>query len=659
MKFLVSNEKDFKESGIKELDFIIVSGDAYVDHPSFGVAIIGRLLESYGFNVGIIPQPKWTDLDSFKIYGKPKLGFLVSSGNIDSMVNHYTVAKNTRKKDFYTPKGEIGKRPDRATIVYSNKIRECYGKIPIIIGGIEASLRRLSHYDYWDNTVRNSILIDSQADILVYGMGERQIKEISENLEAGIPIEEILFIPGTVIKTRNIDIFDNYIELPSISKVKKNKREFSKSFAIQFENLEYGSGKTLIESYNGFYIVQNIRNKPLTTFEFDSIYKLPFTRNYHSMYEELGGIPAITEVKYSVINNRGCYGSCEFCAITFHQGRTLQSRSHTSILEEVKEITEDKDFKGYIHDVGGPTANFRVKACKKQEKYELGGCSKKKCLGSTPCVDLKVTHKDYVSLLKKIRSVDKVKKVFIRSGIRYDYAIYDNNNEFMTELVKHHVSGQLKVAPEHVSKKVLDRMGKPSVDIYNKFTNKYFLLNKKYDKNQFLVPYLMSSHPASDLEASIELAEYLRDLNYMPEQVQDFYPTPGTLSTCIYYTEEDPFTYEKVYVPKKPIEKATQRALIQYRLPQNYTLVYNALLDAGREDLIGVEERCLIKPKGYNLYNGFGYGKKTGKSNNNTNNKKKHKYFKNEKQARLKKEKSTVIKRKNKTIRNVHKKKGK
>ncbi len=678
MEYLIANKEDFDKSDIKQFDFIMVSGDAYVDHPSFGVAIIGRLLEKHGFKVGIIPQPDWNDLNSFKIFGKPKYGFLVSSGNIDSMVNHYTVAKNRRKKDFYTPKGEMGRRPDRATIVYSNKLRECYGDVPIIIGGVEASLRRLAHYDYWDNKIRNSILVDSQADILVYGMGENQIIEIAENLKLGINIEDIKFVEGTVVKDKDINKYYNYIMLPTISEIKKDKRIFGQSYATQFNNLEYGSSKTLIEPYKGYYVIQNIRNKPLTTEEFDKVYKLNFMRDYHPMYEEQGGIPAITEVKYSIISNRGCYGSCEFCAITFHQGRTLQSRSHESILKEAVEITEDENFKGYIHDVGGPTANFRIKACDKQEKFELGACAKKKCLGYKKCNELKVTHDDYVELLKKVRSIDKIKKVFVRSGIRYDYAIYDKDTTFLNELVKYHISGQLKVAPEHVSNKVLRRMGKPPVEVYNKFTQKYNELNKKYDKNQFLVPYLMSSHPASDLEASIELAEYLRDLEYMPEQVQDFYPTPGTLSTCIYYTGEDPFTFEKVYVAKKPIEKATQRALIQYRLPQNYMLVHNALVEAGREDLIGFDKHCLIRPKGTNGKRGYYIESNKGKKAKNDNKSKRNKRSTetkndnrrgNERGDKINRENKDKFKNKEnnikkaktykkKTIRNVHKKKG-
>ncbi len=634
MGFLIANKEEFDKSGIEQFDFIFVSGDAYVDHPSFGTAIVTRILDDKGFKVGVIAQPDWNNLEEFMIYGRPKYGFLVSAGNIDSMVNHYTVAKNRRKKDFYTPKGEMGKRPDRATIVYCNKIRECYKDVPIIIGGVEASLRRLAHYDYWDNKVRNSILIDSNADILVYGMGENQIVEIAENLSNDIPISEINYINGTVTKTKSLENFYEYIVLPKSSEVKKDKRTYGDSFAIQHKNIEYGNSKALVEEYNNVFVVQNPPAKPLTTSEFDYVYNLPYERTYHPMYENDGGIPAITEVKYSIISNRGCFGSCEFCAITFHQGRVVQARSHESIIEEAKKIIADKDFKGYIHDVGGPTANFRDKACSKQKNYDLGGCVNKKCLGNKACDKLDVSHKDYVELLRKLRKLENVKKVFIRSGIRYDYALYDKDDEFFHELVKYHVSGQLKVAPEHVSNKVLKRMGKPSVEVFNRFKDKYNAINKKYGMNQYLVPYLMSSHPGSGLNEAIELAEYLRDLKYMPEQVQDFYPTPSTLSTCIYFTEEDPFTKEKVYVPKSPKEKATQRALMQYKLKQNYELVYNALKKAGREDLIGFDKKCLIRPK---------YNDKQ-RSNNNSN---VNKFNNKNGKKRVKKKK---------TIRNVKKK---
>ncbi len=597
MGFLIATKEEFEKSNIKQFDFILISGDAYVDHPSFGAAIIARVLENEGFTVGIIAQPDWKDLEQFKVYGKPKYAFLVTAGNIDSMVNHYTVAKKSRKKDYYTPKGEMGKRPDRATIVYSNKIKQCYKDVPIILGGVEASLRRMAHYDYWDNKVRNSILIDSNADILVYGMGEKQIIEIAECFRNNIPVNLISYIEGTAVRTKDISNFYNYIMLPTSQEVKKDKAKYGESFVIQYKNIEYGASKVLIEQYNNVYVVQNKPAKPLSTEEYDNIYDLPYERNYHPMYEKDGGIPAISEVKFSLISNRGCFGSCEFCAITFHQGRVIQTRSHNSIINEARKIIEDKDFKGYIHDVGGPTANFREKACSKQKNHELGGCTNKKCLGHISCNNLKVDHKDYVQLLRKLRKLDKVKKVFVRSGVRYDYVMYDKNDEFFHELVKHHVSGQLKVAPEHISNKVLKRMGKPSVEVFNKFKNKYDRLNKKYGMNQYLVPYLMSSHPGSDLDSAIELAEYLRDFGYMPEQVQDFYPTPSTLSTCIYYLEKDPFTNEKVYVPKSPKEKAEQRALMQYRLKQNYNLVYNALVKAGRKDLIGYDKKCLIRPK--------------------------------------------------------------
>ncbi len=633
--FLIANKEEFEKSNIEQFDFILISGDAYVDHPSFGVAIISRLLESKGFTVGIIAQPNWNDLEAFKIYGKPKYAFLVASGNIDSMVNHYTVAKKLRKKDYYTPNGEMGKRPDRATIVYSNKIKECYKDVPIILGGVEASLRRMAHYDYWDNKVRNSILIDSNADILVYGMGERQIVEIAECLKNSIPIESITYVEGTAVRTKKIDDFYDYIMLPKAQEVKSDKRKYGESFVIQYKNIEYGSSKALVEEYNNVFVVQNPPAKPFTTEEYDSVHYLPYERTYHPMYEGLGGIPAISEVKFSLISNRGCFGSCEFCAITFHQGRVVQARSHKSIIDEAIKITEDKDFKGYIHDVGGPTANFREKACKKQKEHDLGGCINKKCLGYSACNKLDIDHSDYVALLKKLRKLDKVKKVFVRSGIRYDYMLYDKNDEFFHELIKHHISGQLKVAPEHVSNKVLKRMGKPSVEVFNKFKEKYDRINKKYNMNQYLVPYLMSSHPGSDIHSAIELAEYLRDLGYMPEQVQDFYPTPSTLSTCIYYLEEDPFTKKKVYVPKSPREKAEQRALIQYSLKQNYDLVYSALIKGGREDLIGYEKKCLIRPK-------------NDKRNNNSYRKAK---------AFTKDKKQNIKQKKKKTIRNTKQKK--
>lgn len=613
MSFLIANKEEFLTSGIEQFDFIVVSGDAYIDHPSFGVAVISRVLESRGFSVGIIPQPDWSSTESFMIYGEPKYAFMVSAGNIDSMVNHYSVSKNRRKQDLYSPNGEMGLRPDRATIVYGNKIREAYKDAQIVIGGIEASLRRLSHYDYWDNKVRRSILMDSSADLLIYGMAEHQIVEVAEAIASGIHAKDVSFVKGVVYKTKDIENVYDYIHLPNYNKVKSDKKAYNESFREQYINAEYGTAKTLVESYGNVHVVQTPPATPLNTNEFDGVYSLNYERNYHPMYESLGGIPAIREVKFSIISNRGCFGSCNFCALTFHQGRVVTARSHKSILKEANDMVWEPDFKGYIHDVGGPTANFRAPACSKQMK--VGACSNKRCLDPVPCKQLNIDHKDYVELLRKVREIPKVKKVFIRSGIRYDYLIYDKDETFFNELCEHHISGQLKVAPEHVSEKVLHYMGKPTRDVYDRFTKKYKEINKKLNKEQYLVPYLMSSHPGSDLEASIELAEYLRDMGHMPEQVQDFYPTPGTLSTCIYYTEVDPMTNKKVYVPKTKQEKAMQRALIQYRLPQNYELVYKALKQAKRDDLIGFGETCLIRPRSYNnKKNNVGYQGKNDKN---------------------------------------------
>lgn len=595
MNFLPINKDDMNKRGWNELDFIIVTGDAYVDHPSFGTAIISRLLESKGYKVGIIAQPNWKDANSFNVLGKPKLAFLVNSGCIDSMVNHYSVAKKPRSKDVYSPGGKAGMRPDRAVIVYCNKIREVYKNIPIIIGGIEASLRRLAHYDYWDNKIRRSILLDSAADLLIYGMGEHQILEIAQCLSSGIDIKDITFVKGTAYKSKSIEAAYDYIQLPDYETIINSKKGYAESFLVQYNNTDAITAKTLIEKYKDYYVVQNPPSPPLSRSELDSVYALNYERNYHPIYENQGGIPAIEEVKFSITSNRGCFGSCNFCALAFHQGRVLQSRSHLSIIAEAEKMTWDHNFKGYIHDVGGPTANFRQAACDKQSKY--GVCRDKQCLFPTPCKQLKIDHKDYLNLLTKLRTIPKVKKVFIRSGIRYDYLIYDKDETFFEQLCKYHISGQLKVAPEHVSSYVLEKMGKPKKEIYDKFIKKYKQINEKLGMKQYIVPYLMSSHPGSDLKAAIELAEYLRDIGHMPEQVQDFYPTPGTLSTCMYYTELDPRTMTKVYVPKSPHEKAMQRALMQYRKPQNYDLVYEALKKANRLDLVGYDKKCLIRPK--------------------------------------------------------------
>ena len=621
--YLPISKQDMQERGIKQLDFVYVCGDAYVDHPSFGHAIIARLLEAHGYTVGIIAQPDWKDDASISVLGVPRLGFLVSAGNMDSMVNHYSVSKKRRATDSYTPGGVMGKRPDYATVVYCNLIR-------------------LAHYDYWSNKVKRSILLDSGADLISYGMGEHSIIEIADALNAGIDVHDITFIDGTVFKTKNRDLIYDAIELPDYDEIKENKRSFAQSFYKQYCNTDPFSGKRLFEPYGGTtFVVQNPPAKPLTQTEMDEVYALPYMRNYHPSYEKDGGVPAIREIKFSLISNRGCFGGCSFCALTFHQGRIIQTRSHESIIDEAKQIIQEPDFKGYIHDVGGPTANFRAPACKKQ--MTKGACPTKQCLFPKPCKNLEVDHKDYIALLKKLRVLPGVKKVFIRSGIRFDYLMYDKDRTFLRELCEHHVSGQLKVAPEHISNTVLQKLGKPSVEVYNSFVKAYKDMNKKIGKEQYLVPYLMSSHPGSTLKEAVELAEYLRDLGYMPEQVQDFYPTPSTISTCMYYTGLDPRTMEPVYVATNPHEKAMQRALIQYRNPKNYDLVHEALIKAGRQDLIGFDSKCLIRPRRPKKDAGTSYrssrqGKKApaGKAAAG---------------------KMVTAKHKKKTIRNIHKKK--
>ena len=604
--------EDMDRRGWDACDFVYVSGDAYVDHPSFGPAIISRLLEARGYKVGIIAQPDWKDPESIQILGKPRLGFLVSAGNMDSMVNHYSVSKKRRQQDSYTPGGVMGKRPDYATVVYCNLIRSVYKDAAIIIGGIEASLRRLAHYDYWSNKLKRSILLDSQADLISYGMGEHSIVEIADALNSGIDIKDITFIDGTVFKTRNLDNVYDYKMLPDYQELKDDKRVYAKSFFVQYSNTDPVLGKRLVEPYYGKeFVVQNPPAKPLTQEEMDEVYALPYMRNYHPCYEADGGIPAIREIKFSLISNRGCFGACSFCALTFHQGRIIQARSHESLVEEAKLLTEEPDFKGYIHDVGGPTANFRFPACEKQ--LTKGACPNRQCLFPEPCKNIRADHSDYISLLRKLRSIPKVKKVFIRSGIRFDYVLADKNRAFLRELCEYHVSGQLKVAPEHVADAVLKRMGKPQNSVYMQFVREYKEMNKKIGKEQYLVPYLMSSHPGSTLKEAVELAEYLRDLGYMPEQVQDFYPTPSTLSTCMYYTGLDPRTMEEVYTPHNPHEKAMQRALIQYRNPKNYDLVKEALIKAGRTDLIGFDKKCLIRPREMSWApNGSRQGQKSG-----------------------------------------------
>lgn len=620
--FLPLGRKDMEARGWDQVDFVYISGDAYVDHPSFGPAIITRHLEAHGYKVGIIAQPDWRDKESVTEYGEPRLGFLVSAGNMDSMVNHYTVSKKRRRTDAYTPGGVIGKRPDYAVVVYGNLIRQTYKKTPIILGGIEASLRRMAHYDYWSDRLKRSVLLDSGADLISYGMGERSILEIADALDAGIDIKDLTYIPGTVFRTSSLKNVYEPVILPGYEEMRRDKLSYARSFYIQYCNTDPFIGRCLAEPYNDhLYVVQNPPSRPLDQEEMDTVYGYPYMRTWHPSYEKEGGIPAVSEIRFSLISNRGCFGGCSFCALTFHQGRILQTRSHESLIQEARKMTEDPDFKGYIHDVGGPTANFRVPSCEKQLTH--GVCKDRQCLFPKPCRNLKVDHTDYVRLLRELREIPKVKKVFIRSGIRFDYVMADPDDTFFRELCQYHVSGQLKVAPEHVSDAVLEEMGKPKNDVYQSFVKKYQKINRELGKDQYLVPYLMSSHPGSTMKEAVKLAEYLRDLGYMPEQVQDFYPTPSTISTCMYYTGVDPRNMKPVYVPKNPHEKAMQRALIQYRDPKNYDLVLEALKKAGRMDLVGYDRHCLIRPK------------KSEPAKNPQKTKKK------------------------KTIRNVHKKKGK
>lgn len=647
-KFLPICKKDMDERGIQQLDFVYVIGDAYVDHPSFGHAIISRVLEAHGYTVGIISQPDWKDDHSISILGEPRLGFLVAAGNMDSMVNHYTVSKKRRSTDAYTPGGVMGKRPDYATITYCNLIRRNYKKTPIIIGGIEASLRRLAHYDYWSDSLKRSILLDSGADLLLYGMGERSIVEVADALNSGLLVRDITFIDGTVYKTRKKEDIYDAIFLPDYSELKADKKNYAKSFYVQYQNTDPFSGKRLAESYDyKTFVVQNPPSKPLTIEEMDDVYALPYMRTYHPSYEKAGGVPAISEVKFSLVSNRGCFGGCSFCALTFHQGRIIQIRSHESIIEEAKMLTKEPDFKGYIHDVGGPTANFRAPACKKQLKH--GACPNKQCLFPKPCDNLIADHRDYRALLKQLRALPGVKKVFIRSGIRFDYLLADKDQSFLKELCEYHVSGQLKVAPEHISDAVLKYMGKPENSVYRRFVQSYQKMNEKIGRKQFLVPYLMSSHPGSTLKEAVELAEFLRDFGYMPEQVQDFYPTPSTLSTCMYYTGVDPRTMEPVYTAVNPHEKAMQRALIQYRNPKNYELVSEALHKAGRTDLIGFDKKCLIRPR--NIQSSSSTQKGASAKKQQTG--KMSKAQTSQKQQKSQKQKP----QQKKTIRNVHKKK--
>ena len=594
--FLPISRADMKRRGWEQCDFVYVIGDAYVDHPTFGHAIISRVLEDAGYKVGIISQPDWKDPESILALGEPRLGFLVMSGNMDSMVNHYSVSKKRRKTDAFTPGGVTGKRPDHAAVVYCNLIRRTFPHKPVIVGGIEASLRRLAHYDYWSDSLKRSLLLDSQADLLLYGMGERSILEVAEALDSGLDISDITYVRGSVYKTRSLESVYDALTLPSYEALCADRRTYAESFYRQYCNTDPFIAKRLAEPYEkeGCWVVQNPPQEPLTTEEMDRVYALPYMRTYHPSYEKAGGVPAIEEVKFSLTSNRGCFGGCSFCALTFHQGRIVQTRSHEAIIDEAREVIQDPDFKGYIHDVGGPTANFRHPSCQKQ--LTKGVCPNRQCLFPTPCKNLQVDHRDYLELLRKLRALPGVKKVFIRSGIRFDYLLCDKDDTFLKEMVKHHISGQLKVAPEHIADPVLKMMGKPSNAVYQKFLTKYQRLNEQMGKKQFVVPYLMSSHPGSTLKEAVKLAEYLRDLGYMPEQVQDFYPTPSTISTVMYYTGLDPRTMEPVYVPTNPHEKAMQRALIQYRDPKNYALVREALEKAGRQDLIGFGRECLIRP---------------------------------------------------------------
>lgn len=664
MRFLPVSRADMEERGIDQLDFVYVIGDAYVDHPSFGPAIISRLLESHGYQVGIIAQPDFRHAESIMALGEPRLGFLVSAGNMDSMVNHYSVAKKHRKVDSYTPGGEMGKRPDRAVIVYCNLIRQKYKDVPIIAGGIEASLRRMAHYDYWSDSLRRSILLESGADLVSYGMGERSIVAIADALDAGMPVKDITYIPGTVCKVRSLDEISDYTVLPDYESICKDKKKYAESFYIQYSNTDPFSGKRLVEPYSqNCFIVQNPASEPLTMEEMDQVYDLPFQRTWHPMYDAAGGIPALSEVKFSLVSCRGCFGGCSFCALTFHQGRIIQARSHESLIKEAKLMIEEPDFKGYIHDVGGPTADFRAPACEKQ--MTKGVCPHKQCLFPEPCKNLRADHSDYIALLRKLRALPKVKKVFIRSGIRFDYVLADKKSTFLEELCRYHVSGQLKVAPEHVSDPVLACLGKPKAAVYQEFCRQYKKMNERLGLKQYLVPYLMSSHPGSTMKEAVELAEYCRDLGYMPEQVQDFYPTPSTISTCMYYTGLDPRTMAAVYVPKDPHEKEMQRALIQYRNPANRVLVREALLKAGREDLIGYGPKCLLRPDqargdGHAAHRddnrrvekrsaGRGRGTSSGRTDDRNNT-----------QSRSQNQGQTQERRptqKKKTIRNVHRKK--
>lgn len=580
-----------KERGWEHPDFVMVTGDAYVDHPSFGTAIISRVLESHGYKVAILSQPDWRTADDFKRFGAPRLGFMINSGNVDSMVNHYSVFKHRRKNDAYSPGGVSGRRPDRAVIVYSNRAREAYPGIPVIIGGLEASLRRLGHYDYWDDKVRRSVLLDSKADILIYGMGERAAVEIADALDAGIDIKDLDWIRGTCVRKKDTELFEDDIILPDFDDIVRSKKAYCRSFAMQYRSNDAVTGRRVLEKYREGIVVQNPPQPPLEREELDEVYGLDYMRDYHPVYEKEGGVPAIREVKFSITANRGCFGGCAFCAITYHQGREVRSRSTESIVEEARKLTKLKDFKGYIHDVGGPTANFRKPSCAKQKKH--GMCERKDCLFPKPCRELEADHSEYMEVLDAVRNVDGVKKVFIRSGIRYDYLLADKSNEFLKQLCRYHVSGILKVAPEHIADGVLKCMHKPGMEVFDEFKKEYEEMNEKLGLKQYMVPYFISSHPGSRLEDAVELALYMKKTGFIPDQVQDFYPTPGTLSTCMYYTGMDPFTLKPVYVAKTEKEKKMQRALLHFHKKENREMVKKALKEAGRQEL----ERVLIPEK--------------------------------------------------------------
>ena len=596
MGFLPVTREEMENLGWERPDFVYVIGDAYVDHCSFGPAVISRVLEAKGYKVAMIPQPDWKRDDSIAVFGEPRLAFLVSSGNMDSMVNHYTASKKKRRSDAYSPGGKAGLRPDRAVTVYGNLIRRTYKHTPVILGGIEASLRRLAHYDYWSDQVRRSVLLDSGADLISYGMGERSIAAIAEALDSGLPVSSLTFIPGTVYKTKEIPEMTDPVFLPSWEEVAGNREAYGKSFRIQYENTDSITGRVLAEDYgNRGYVVQNPPSGPLTEQEMDDVYELPYMRTWHPMYDQQGGIPAFSEIRFSLTSSRGCFGGCNFCALTFHQGRVVQARSEESLVREAKILTEDPEFKGYIHDVGGPTADFTGPSCEKQLKR--GVCASRQCLFPKPCGNLKADHRKYVRILRKLRDIPGVKKVFIRSGIRFDYVMADRDDTFLRELIRFHISGQLRVAPEHVSEQVLRCMGKPSHQVYQDFLKKFEKYNQKAGRQQYVLPYFMSSHPGSSLKDAVELAEYIRDMGFIPEQAQDFYPTPSTVSTCMYYTGRNPLTGEKLHIPRGTREKSMQRALIQYRAPENYELVREALTACGRRDLIGYGPKALIRPK--------------------------------------------------------------